>query len=849
MADDNRDGNSGVDFETSAVQVAEQCALVDECLLKLSDDDLFEVATGLSIREGRLKDQQGKRKSKLVMLSEISRHVERTCSESVESGLALLIPLRNDLVERLRKPMYVTSVTVEQVSAKSSAKKKKRKSKTTDDKVEVEGEEVEKIVDDSAGDHVAEQVAEFEGDEAAVTETDDNNDTSALVENHLNDAGVEEVIEDDESEHSFGTEDESKEDKKTESSSNTDSSDSEVEKSGELNDEEKKLELEMHKLQEKLRLVKMEKSAERLLERSKEKRKLGIKKKKERQRSPERKDIVRKKVSYQEDEEDRLTSPDLKKGKKKSSHDKEESRRTLEERGTSGKKYQHRREEKKYVRQRSPDEQKRRNKEKDLVNKAEKQKRIRKYKVKPKKESSSESGETSSDDERKAVAKKKKVSRRKKYSSSSESGTSSSEEDRRSVKYKKDEVEKMNRRHKSETTTSEDDKRTIKGKVSKKVRKKWSDSERTSSDEGKRKAKERVKINGKKKKKYIEPESSESEDDRKNSRKANKKKNKRRMKYRSESSGPESSRSLRRSDLISLRKAWRPPLKFTGQYGKTDDWSEFTSLKRAIDKAIKKEPPYEEEDIVEAALKSITAGTDLRKFLDGTPDLTLDLLIESLRSFYMEPDEKDLMRNLTKLRQGREEDAQRFVMRGLDLVHQFGSKKKSRVSESMAYEMLLESLETGFLNDNITHRMLPYLQNHKTSEKELLSAIKRAKKSEIDRKSKFDTRSARVNEVFVEDDRAIAAVLAKVEGIGADVAEVKQFVGNVKQQQLEGDQDKENTDPADKPKVIYGCKSCKAKGINRNCKHCFICEKDTHKAENCPDKKSSNFKRSPLGTQ
>ena len=93
MADDNLNDNASVDFAASAVQVAEQCARVDECLLKLSEDDLFEVATGLNIRDGRLKDQQGKRKSKLTILSEISRHVEKTYSESVEAGLTLLTPL------------------------------------------------------------------------------------------------------------------------------------------------------------------------------------------------------------------------------------------------------------------------------------------------------------------------------------------------------------------------------------------------------------------------------------------------------------------------------------------------------------------------------------------------------------------------------------------------------------------------------------------------------------------------------------------------------------------------------------------------------------------------------------
>ena len=58
---------SYVHFEKRTIRVKELCALVDESLLKLSVVDLVDVATCLRVREGRLKDQQGKSKSKLVI--------------------------------------------------------------------------------------------------------------------------------------------------------------------------------------------------------------------------------------------------------------------------------------------------------------------------------------------------------------------------------------------------------------------------------------------------------------------------------------------------------------------------------------------------------------------------------------------------------------------------------------------------------------------------------------------------------------------------------------------------------------------------------------------------------------
>ena len=158
----------------------------------------------------------------------------------------------------------------------------------------------------------------------------------------------------------------------------------------------------------------------------------------------------------------------------------------------------------------------------------------------------------------------------------------------------------------------------------------------------------------------------------------------------------------------------------------------------------------------------------------------------------------------------------------------------------MAFEILLEGLETGFVSDNIRNRMRPYLEDKSTSEQTLLRAIKHAKKSEIDRKTKFDRRTAKVNELSVDDDSVLAVVLAKVEGLSTDIAEVKKKMNNNKTD------NKENTAPAD-VKILYGCKSCKAKGQGSTCTHCFKCEEGGHKSFECT-KNTLNPNRSPMGT-
>ena len=61
-----------------------------------------------------------------MILREISQYLEKTCSESVDTGIKILTPLNNDLQERLAKPEYsVASVDVEAVKTKKKKKDKK----------------------------------------------------------------------------------------------------------------------------------------------------------------------------------------------------------------------------------------------------------------------------------------------------------------------------------------------------------------------------------------------------------------------------------------------------------------------------------------------------------------------------------------------------------------------------------------------------------------------------------------------------------------------------------------------------------------------------------------------------
>ena len=84
---------SKVDFEVGKVQ--ELCAKVEELLLSLEHSDLYEVASGLGVRAGRITNKSG-----LTVLAEVSNFIERKCGEGVAPSLAFLTTLHNDIRER-----------------------------------------------------------------------------------------------------------------------------------------------------------------------------------------------------------------------------------------------------------------------------------------------------------------------------------------------------------------------------------------------------------------------------------------------------------------------------------------------------------------------------------------------------------------------------------------------------------------------------------------------------------------------------------------------------------------------------------------------------------------------------
>ena len=231
----------------------------------------------------------------------------------------------------------------------------------------------------------------------------------------------------------------------------------------------------------------------------------------------------------------------------------------------------------------------------------------------------------------------------------------------------------------------------------------------------------------------------------------------------------------------------------------------------------------------------------------------MERLIEILESYYLEADSKDLLRQLATLKQDQSEDAQSFVMRGLELMHLILSEKRSgkkSFDASTVEEILRESLDTGFTSDSIRNQLHSYLEGSPTfSEVELMRKVSIAMKSERDRKSKFEQKKkvtwGSIKEVKADVDDDIRAQSDKASSHGkSELLAVTSLINKMRAEvaelrtEVQSNKDSISRDTRGRYRFQYGCQSCKAKDISRSCRHCFKCGNDDHKANDCKQKKS-----------
>ncbi|KAI8479742.1 hypothetical protein Bbelb_425450 [Branchiostoma belcheri] len=199
---------------------------------------------------------------------------------------------------------------------------------------------------------------------------------------------------------------------------------------------------------------------------------------------------------------------------------------------------------------------------------------------------------------------------------------------------------------------------------------------------------------------------------------------------------PTESKSLRKSTWKIGDSKGKPAMtnrkefKITGQVGQL----RFQSLTYQIKSGLRQ--GYTEEEVVDAVIRAIPAGSPLRTYLEGKEQLNLTLVEQVIRAHGLEETATDLYRKLSIGCQEEGESSQGFVTRMMGL-------RDKVIAASQEEEELYDGKLVQSIDDNIRLRMQPYLDNkNNTGDVELLEEISRAVVDQKERDEKLASTSS-----------------------------------------------------------------------------------------------------------
>lgn len=338
---------------------------------------------------------------------------------------------------------------------------------------------------------------------------------------------------------------------------------------------------------------------------------------------------------------------------------------------------------------------------------------------------------------------------------------------------------------------------------------------------------------------------------------------------------------------------WRKDFKISGQIGEPGqkDKLTFSSLAHQIENGLNR--GYPEIEIVDAVLRAISPGLQLRSYLEGKPHLTLPTLRCILRSHFQEKSATELYKQLASEVQHSKETPQSFLMRVLDLRQKvlFASQESEsglQYDPALVQRMCLHTVLTGLQNDSVRIDMQPLLLNTETSDELLLERLNIACANETERRNKKKLSTpqptTRVSVVQSEDPplaksqepktmvppevlaelAELKTGVASLKGLSAEIAQIKETLQQpmfqpyapppvrrpvrdpeppVAQQQYYYNQPQATTptQPLRAPHwytnrpahVPRRCFVCQQTGADERCTHCYRCGSGEHFQAGC----------------
>ena len=122
---------------------------------------------------------------------------------------------------------------------------------------------------------------------------------------------------------------------------------------------------------------------------------------------------------------------------------------------------------------------------------------------------------------------------------------------------------------------------------------------------------------------------------------------------------------------------------------------------------------YKSDEIVAAVKRAITPGTGLRTYVDSQQTMSLDSLLQFLRSYFHEQSPTELFTDLTKLCQKNNEDASSFLLHALEVRQKVliasTAEGMIKYDASLVQSIFLHTIRTGLRHDLVRTHMQPYL--------------------------------------------------------------------------------------------------------------------------------------------
>ena len=269
---------------------------------------------------------------------------------------------------------------------------------------------------------------------------------------------------------------------------------------------------------------------------------------------------------------------------------------------------------------------------------------------------------------------------------------------------------------------------------------------------------------------------------------------------------------------------------------------------------------YADELICAAVLRAISPGNNLRTYLECKKNLTVNSLLDIMRSHFREKDSTTVFTELSNAAQDLTENCLDFVLRMMCLrqkVLDLGEEEGCPFDKKLVQTRFLHTLGVGIRNNNIRGELREILNNIKTLDEDLLKSVTEAVANETERSGKLNIKKRDPVVNVVEADKTVekkkrenhlqiqiqelkANQEKELAALRNDLQEIKSTLAdNFSKQNSGGNMSWNNFRDGNRApprfrnkRRSFRCRDCETNRVNK-CVHCFKCCSSEHRMAEC----------------